>query len=617
MSQSQEVEVSTRDEIDNPVLETGEMVANRFRIIRALAEGGMGQVYVATQEPMGRKVALKILRRELTSDKSSIKRFFREAVAISKLQHPNTISIIDYGESDNGMLYIAMEYLNGESLHELLARHKQLPLARAVNIVGQIARALSEAHSKGIIHRDLKPENIFICQVEGEDGDFVKVLDFGIAKLQQDTGTRITRMGYVCGTPEYMSPEQARGEEIDGRSDLYSLGVMFWEMLEGDPPYDGGTPLATVLKHQTEPVPEMSARLPASMKNFIYRTLAKQAQERPASPEVFVQNLLEACPDDIHQYSGPIRLTGRSLIPSSTPVLQARNTPDLAVAPTVGAGSNPMAAVGSTSATVEMASSGSSPRFGRLALAIPIVLAVILLLAAVGAASFYAMGDSGSGQDVVKPATTDVTPKVVLPMVTLTSVPAGAEVYRQGKFLGPTPVDIPGEARGTTTLIIKKEGYEDLKVEAIFPQEGTRKMPVSLKKAAAKFAVHLRSEPVQALVYRDDRPLGPTPMELPVTKKDSPFEVEVRMEGYESQTLTIDPSRGAHEHNIKLPKTPAVETPKNTNKGRNVPKRVRPTPKQTPQPKIIKTPSQPTTPKVKEKPKTPPTKKKGQYETVD
>ncbi|MEL6179423.1 MAG: serine/threonine-protein kinase, partial [Myxococcota bacterium] len=252
------------------VLAPGTLLAGRYEIVEFLAEGGMGRVYIALQRPIARKVALKVMRRELVFDNSSKKRFLREALAVSKLTHPNTITIIDYGDQEE-LCFIAMEFLDGMSLDRLL-REGPMPLQRAVNIVGQIARSLSEAHRKGVIHRDLKPENIFVCEVDGNP-DFVKVLDFGIARIQLEEGgggvTRITREGYVCGTPEYMSPEQARGDEVDGRTDIYALGVMFWEMLEGEVPYDAPTPLGTVLKHQSDPVPPLSRRdLPEAIKQF-------------------------------------------------------------------------------------------------------------------------------------------------------------------------------------------------------------------------------------------------------------------------------------------------------------------------------------------------------------
>ena len=233
----------------------GETVSGRFLIKRLLGEGGMGKVYLAEQLPMGRKVALKVLRPDLSSDEAAVKRFFREALAVSRLQHPNTVTLFDYGESEKGDLFIAMEYLEGMSLKDLLAVTPKPSANRVLGIIAQVALSLAEAHRKEIVHRDLKPDNIILSDIDGQP-DFVKVIDFGIAHLTAASGdSRITQAGFVCGTPEYMSPEQARGDSLDGRSDLYSLGIIFFEMLEGYLPFVGETPLATVLKHQTDEAP--------------------------------------------------------------------------------------------------------------------------------------------------------------------------------------------------------------------------------------------------------------------------------------------------------------------------------------------------------------------------
>ena len=250
----------------------------------------MGRIYKAEQNPLGRPVAMKVMRKEFAEDGAAVKRFFREAVAVSRLSHPNTITLYDFGEAD-GDLYIAMEWLEGTDLSAILQEKGHLSAALTCDMAEQISRSLAEAHKKGIIHRDLKPENLFITEIEGRS-DFVKVLDFGIAKIQEtNPGTQITRIGFVCGTPEFMSPEQARGEKIDGRSDLYSLGCMMFYMLMGSLPFLGETPLATVMKHQTDPVPELPPTIPASVAELIYRSMAKDPEDRPETADEFADEI--------------------------------------------------------------------------------------------------------------------------------------------------------------------------------------------------------------------------------------------------------------------------------------------------------------------------------------
>ena len=207
----------------------GKTIAEKFFVNALLGKGGMGQVYKATHVQLDRLVALKMLNRSLLSDPSMVQRFHREARAASKLNHPNCINILDFGETEDGALFIAMEYLPGRSLAKLLTDEFPLGELRVVRIVGQILGALAEAHGAGIIHRDLKLSNVMV-EARRDEPDFVKVLDFGIAKLSEAGSSHLTGTGIVCGTPGYMSPEQARGLELDARSDLYAVGVIMYEL---------------------------------------------------------------------------------------------------------------------------------------------------------------------------------------------------------------------------------------------------------------------------------------------------------------------------------------------------------------------------------------------------
>jgi serine/threonine-protein kinase len=265
----------------------GRVVADRYRIIEQIGRGGMGVVYRVEHARIGKLMALKLLTGELTRDGVQVARFKREALMASKLSHPNTVQVFDFGTAD-GLVYLAMEYLRGEDLGRIIRREGALSVERTAKIVIQIASSLSEAHEKGIVHRDLKPENILI--VRGHAGEeVVKVLDFGLAKLRESSElSEVTSRGAIIGTPYYMSPEQIRGEGADPLSDVYSLGALSYACLTGEPVFDAHTPLGVFTKHLLEePVAPQQRRpdlrIPDSVNRLILRTLAKDPVKRPAS----------------------------------------------------------------------------------------------------------------------------------------------------------------------------------------------------------------------------------------------------------------------------------------------------------------------------------------------
>ena len=270
--------------------EEGSIVAERYRIESLVATGGMGLIYKAIQQPLNRPVALKVMRTDLMQGDTASRRFFREAVSVSQLTHPNTITLFDYGESD-GELFIAMEWLEGVDLGKMLRGGTRLPPNKVVKLAIQISMSLAEAHRKGIVHRDLKPENIFITK-NYDDVEVVKVLDFGIAKVYEESPSNpITRVGFVCGTPEFMSPEQSMGHKVDGRSDLYSLGCLMFRMLSGVLPYKGKTALVTVMQHQADPTPILPSTIPQNLAQIVYKTMEKDARDRFETAEMLVEAL--------------------------------------------------------------------------------------------------------------------------------------------------------------------------------------------------------------------------------------------------------------------------------------------------------------------------------------
>src|SRR5580698_8736142 len=235
---------------DDPLI--GRTLPGGYLILELVGIGGMGRVYRAEQTTLVRTVAVKIIHPHLVGEESTAARFITEARAASRLNHPNSVAIIDFGKSPEGQLYLVMEFLRGKDLARTLYEEGPLPFRRIVDVLRQTLAALAEAHSVEIVHRDLKPENIILEPVRS-GGDFVKVVDFGLAKMRAETQQPgITSPGIVCGTPEYMSPEQARGDPLDPRSDLYAVGVILYQLVSGRLPFEAETPTQVVLAHLME-----------------------------------------------------------------------------------------------------------------------------------------------------------------------------------------------------------------------------------------------------------------------------------------------------------------------------------------------------------------------------
>ena len=266
----------------------GRVWCERYQLLEYIGRGGMGAVFKARQVHMGREVALKVIHRRLCQDEKQIQRFEQEARTSSKLNHPNSIRVFDYGTSDDGRLFMAMEFLKGKTLGQLITDEGTIHPDRVAHIARQMFKSLAEAHQLGLVHRDLKPENIFICEIFGET-DFVKVLDFGIAKAIGPTeeDAKLTQTGFICGTPRYLSPEQALGQAVDGRADLYSVGVLIYEMLTGRPPFIGENPISIVMKHvHDDPPPIVGVdRQGESARKLIWlvdKLLEKNPARRPS-----------------------------------------------------------------------------------------------------------------------------------------------------------------------------------------------------------------------------------------------------------------------------------------------------------------------------------------------
>ena len=265
----------------------GTIIDGRYEIQQRVGEGGMGVVYKARQMSIDRVIALKMLNQQMQGDQQWVQRFYNEAKACSRLQHPNTIRMFDFGQTPDGRLFMTMEFLDGISLRDALAKGPLAP-QRVVKILIQCCASLAEAHSIGIIHRDIKPDNLFLLNMAGSP-DFVKLLDFSVAKLLE--GDRMkTQAGVVFGTPQYMSPEQGRGLPLDARSDLYALGVLAFEMLTGNVPFNDDNPMTVIQMHLHGAIPPMPDSVPYSVQAIVRRAMEKDAARRYQSSGEMMQH---------------------------------------------------------------------------------------------------------------------------------------------------------------------------------------------------------------------------------------------------------------------------------------------------------------------------------------
>ena len=292
---------SYSDDGIEPALKPGTMVGGRFRILDLLSAGGFGQVYVAEQQlgTKKRRVAVKVLHPQFARDPLLVPRFLREGALVSELEHPNTVKFFDFGKTDSGDLYIAMEFIDGRTLADEMSRPGRacFPLERLDRILGQVCGALQEAHDKGIVHCDLKPSNIFLTRRAGED-DFVKVLDFGIATVIADQvpSSPYLKSGPGMGTPPYMSPEQFRGRNIDARTDIYSLGLIAYEMISGRMPFRAATAEEWAVEHLVSPplplrAPSANSPVTRRVHSAIMRALSKDRNQRQGSAREFFEDL--------------------------------------------------------------------------------------------------------------------------------------------------------------------------------------------------------------------------------------------------------------------------------------------------------------------------------------
>lgn len=425
-------------ETKDPAL--GRVFGGQYRIESLLGRGGMGSVYRGVQLSVNREVAIKLITGGSSNNQAElVKRFHREAKATAQLSHPNTVRLFDFGVTETQELYMVMELLEGRDLEAQLQASGALPLPVALHITRQILSALSEAHELGIVHRDLKPGNVFLSRVRG--GDVIaKVMDFGVAGLEQARDTqKLTTTGAVIGTPAYMSPEQAQGKPADARSDLYSVGVMLYEMLAGRPPFQAESVVSLLLMQVTEPVPplalatDQSPRLNA-MQTFLDRLLFKTPQGRPSSA---AEALAEV----------DVLLAGAH--GSQPPGVYHQGIAAAQLSATVQA-QTPFTWAASRSQIGTLATRVRDKRVAVIAGGTVAVLAV---------GGYWAFKPSKAAPSVMKPAVAMTEPAKAAPhTVTIASTPSGARVVLEGAHLGATPYIL--NFRRDTVVTVTLQGYE-------------------------------------------------------------------------------------------------------------------------------------------------------------
>lgn len=336
-------------------LQSGTVIDQRYRIEGQLGKGGFGAVFLASHVATKQQVVLKVLKPDLTEDPTQVQRFYNEARASSLLSHPHTVRVHDFGQTDGGLLYIAMERLHGKELAQALKESPggRLSAARLLRIASAVCKSLSEAHHAGLVHRDLKPDNIFLCNVHGED-EFVKVIDFGIAKpVDAPVDGGLTRTGFTVGTPKYMSPEQVMQRQLDGRSDLYSLGIVMYQSLCGEVPFAGTTPMETLMAHLQDRAKPLAERVPdlhPAVIGVVEKAMAKKPEERWADADQ-LRHALAAALADVEgspgargtagqgpspgaggpgsTFVGPPALPAKTVSPAPKPTQQSQTEPKL------------------------------------------------------------------------------------------------------------------------------------------------------------------------------------------------------------------------------------------------------------------------------------------------
>jgi len=485
-----DLEAPSRDRRDPYV---GSVIDGRYKVETVLGEGGMGVVYRCTHTIIGKKLALKVLRADLARDGEVTERFLNEAKSASAIGNPHIIDISDFGQLPDGSTYFVMEFLTGHPLTAEVNAGNTMPLERIVSVGRQLGEALAAAHAAGIVHRDLKPDNIFLIQ-RGSDKDFVKILDFGIAKVSSNEG-KLTRAGAVFGTPHYMSPEQAAGSNVDHRGDIYSLGVILYELAVGKTPFDADNFMGVLTQHMYKAPPslrEMATRpelVSDGLEAIIAKCLAKKPELRYQSMHDLVTDLDQ-----------------------------------------LGAGGKPSAAF--TSRSAQLADPASYFNQGLPAGVPPkrsgaVVVAVLALLA-LGVGGYFAAKGSTTPPPAKEPLVAAAPPKVeaaaapappaqpgpVVRQVLIATEPVAGHIYRGTEDLGMSPVSVNVPEGQSVELSIRTEGFKDARVivDGSETRQQIRLEPLAGQKPRAKPPAGGQAKPPAAPATKPtSKPTGKRP----------------------------------------------------------------------------------------------------------
>lgn len=519
----------------------GRTIAGRYEVIGLLGKGGMGAVYKARQPAVQRMIALKVLLQEFAENETVIRRFHQEALAASRLEHPNTIRVYDFGQTDDGILFIAMEYLRGQSLAQAQARGTGMSAKRVVYIMHQVCKSLAEAHKAGIIHRDLKPDNIFLVDIEGER-DFAKVLDFGVAKLKEFEGNEgtLTQAGMIFGTPKYMSPEQARSGALDARSDVYALGVILYEMITGRAPFVGENPLAILIAHVNEPPPAFldvneNVDVPPALEAVVFKALAKNREHRHANVDELLRELeavdklldgasyesvASALPGMLPGADGSPSMVGPAILPQGSDETQGGVGQHSGDTVRLDGEGNPMA-VAFDSAAVEL-EAPDQRESGKGAL-----WAILLALPILGLGIWFFTQEP-----------------------TQTAADAGAGV---GSVASATPVALPSDAApDTQPAAVASEASPSAP-----PSDAVASAPSAAK--TVTFKIRTSPKNVQIKDLKTNEVVGTTPALVDVSKTTT---FVLTKTNYYAMRIELDPSKELSDKPFRLKPRPVAEPPK-------------------------------------------------------
>ncbi len=467
----------------------GTVIKGNFTLRRRLGAGGMGAVYVALQHSVGREVAIKVIGDRISRNWASAKRFLREAQLASRLAHPHIVTIHDFGQTEDELLYIVMEHLTGETLGDVIKREGALAPERVIDMADQLCKALETSHGMSIVHRDLKPSNIMLVEQVG-GGDFIKVLDFGIAKsLSDDTSTTLTHSGQILGTPAYMAPEASLEGAANVRTDLYSLGVVLYHALAGTLPFVAQDLRMMIAQHASDEPPEMPDHVPASLRALVAKLMQKDPAQRYGSATE-VRDALAAAGDDLVTVSAPTEPRER---PSDmTPVTRASTTLD---------------------------TRGRRPMWLGLA---------VLLVVGVGATLFALRG--GGGEDRAATATDAAV-----------DPPA---VFDAGVVVATKP-QAPADARPAVDENADAQAEPSAQPDPVKPDPRTKPNPRTPKpdrthRAPIRHVVKIGSKPSGATIFINGVAKGKTSKRLLLRKRSFPLRIRLELKNHRPWTKIYD-----------------------------------------------------------------------------